>query len=76
MSLRVGDTLTAKGLPSLRVVGVQSGHYLVEDLDNFGPARRLSEDDQIAYEVVAGVPERTPDHVGWTELAQRYAAGA
>jgi hypothetical protein len=52
------------------IVGVDQGHWLVEYVDNFAAARRLTEQDQIDYEWVAAVPERQPNWVGWQAVGQ------
>jgi hypothetical protein len=74
--MSLGTILSADGLPTLRIVGVDGGHWLVEDVENFSAARRLTEQDEIDYERVAGVPERQPDWVGWQELSRRVGVTA
>ena len=59
--MSLGAILTADGLPTLRIVGVDCAHWLVENVDNFSAARRLTEQDQIDYEYVPSVPERQAD---------------
>ncbi len=68
----IGQILEAPGRPSLQVVAVDNGAWLVTTLNQFSQPRRLSEDEALAYNFAAPVPAPVSYAEGWQRLGRAY----
>ncbi len=67
----VGDILESPGRPTLQLLAVDNGAWICTELNKFGPPRRLSDEETIAYGA-APPPARPSDAEGWQRLGKAY----